>query len=95
MRFSANHRYHPSCWNRFEEHLPLVMSVNIAWLKDHKSINDGHFDMLREELSEREISELCSFISFVTASQKLGRIYNLTENYQENKAITMFELKSK
>ena len=62
---------------------------------DHKSINDGHFDMLREELSEREISELCSFISFVTASQKLGRIYNLTENYQENKAITMFELKSK
>jgi len=59
---------------------------------DHKSINDKHFDILREEFSEQEISELCSFISFITACQKLGRIYNLTEGYQQNKTTTIAEL---
>ena len=59
---------------------------------DHKSINDTHFDILREEFTEQEISELCSFISFITACQKLGRIYNLTENYQQNKAVIIAEL---
>lgn len=60
---------------------------------DHKSINDHHFDLLREDFTEQEISELCSFISFITACQKLGRIYNLTENYQKNKTVTIAELK--
>ena len=59
---------------------------------DHKSINDKHFDILREEFTEQEISELCSFISFITACQKLGRVYNLTEEYQQNKVITISEL---
>ncbi len=59
---------------------------------DHKSINDTHFDILREKFDEQEISELYSFISFITACQKLGRIYNLTENYQQNKAVTIAEL---
>lgn len=52
---------------------------------DHTSIYNAHFDILKEEFNEKEISELCSFISFITASQKLGRIYNLTEEYQQNK----------
>lgn len=60
---------------------------------DHKSINDKHFDILKEEFTEQEISELCSFISFITACQKLGRVYNLTENYQQNKVVTIAELK--
>lgn len=60
---------------------------------DHKSINDAHFEMLKEEFNEREISELCSFISFITANQKLGRIYNLTEEYQANRVTTISELK--
>jgi len=59
---------------------------------DHKSINDNHFDILREEFTEQEISELCSFISFITASQKLGRIYNLSEEFQLNKVVTIAEL---
>lgn len=59
---------------------------------DHKSINDGHFDMLREEFNEKEISELCSFISFISANQKLGRAYNLSEQFQANKITTMAEL---
>lgn len=59
---------------------------------DHKSINDTHFDILRAEFDEQEISELCSFISFITACQKLGRVYHLTEDYQQNKAISIAEL---
>lgn len=60
---------------------------------DHKSINDGHFEMLKEEFNECEISELCSFISFITANQKLGRIYNLAADYQVDKVTTIAELK--
>lgn len=56
---------------------------------DHKSINDSHFELLKEEFDETEISALCSFISFITACQKLGRIYNLTLHDQPNKAITI------
>lgn len=59
---------------------------------DHKEIRAEHFTLLKEEFSEKEISELCSFISFITACQKLGRIYNLTEEYQNNKKVTMNEL---
>lgn len=50
---------------------------------DHKSINDTHFQLLREEFDEIEISALCSFISFISACQKLGRIYNLTSHNQQ------------
>ncbi len=59
---------------------------------DHKSITAEHFTILKEAFSEQEISELCSFISFISASQKLGRIYNLTEEFQENKVVKMAEL---
>ena len=59
---------------------------------DHKSISHNHFDILREEFTEQEISELCSFISFIIACQQLGRVYNLTEEYQQNKAVTIAEL---
>lgn len=47
-----------------------------------------------EEFNEKEISELCSFISFITASQKLGRIYNLTEDFQANKVTTIEQIKT-
>ena len=60
---------------------------------DHKSINKTHFDILREEFTEQESSELCSFISFIIASQKMARVYNLTEEYQLNKAVTIAHLK--
>lgn len=44
---------------------------------DHRSINDEHFNLLKNEFTENEISELCSFIAFITSCQKLGKIYNL------------------
>jgi alkylhydroperoxidase family enzyme len=44
---------------------------------DHLSVNDGHFDMLREVFNEKEISALVAFISFITASQRFGAVMNL------------------
>lgn len=61
---------------------------------DHKSIIAEHFKILKEVFSDAEISELCSFISFISSCQKLGRIYNLTEEFQENKVTEMSTLKS-
>lgn len=49
---------------------------------DHLSINDGHFDVLREAFSEKEIAELCAFITFISASQRFGAILNLTTKEQ-------------
>jgi len=44
---------------------------------DHLSINDGHFAMLREVFTEKEISAFVAFISFISASQKFGAVMNL------------------
>ncbi len=52
---------------------------------DHRSIKNGHFAILKEEFTEKEISELCSFIAFITASQKLGSILNLTGDLHKRK----------
>ena len=59
---------------------------------DHTSIVEGHFDMLHEVFTDQEISELCVFISFITASQKFGSIMNLTEDLQTIKVTTLQEL---
>ncbi|KLT68458.1 MULTISPECIES: carboxymuconolactone decarboxylase family protein [unclassified Flavobacterium] len=60
--------------------------------KDHQSISNVHFEMLKEFFSEKEISELCTFIAFISASQKLGKIFNLTENYQLNAVVQLKDL---
>lgn len=56
---------------------------------DHSSINEAHFEMLKVEFSEQQISELCAFICFISASQKFGRIMNLTETLQYVKVTSM------
>lgn len=61
--------------------------------KDHRSISEAHFDLLKEYFSDEEISELCVFIAFINASQKLGKTFNLTEDMQKNAVIKMSELK--
>lgn len=74
--------------------LKIAIAISFAELfcKDHRSILKAHFDMLREFFSEKEISELCTFISFINASQKLGKIFNLTEKYQKNAVVKMDQL---
>lgn len=71
----------------------VKISVAVAFAelfcKDHKSILPAHFDMLREYFTDHEISGLCVFIAFVNTSQKLGKIFNLSENDQPNAAIRL------
>lgn len=78
--------------NKDDKKEQLATSFAELFAIDHKSIIDEHFNMLKEEFTEKEISELCSFISFITACQKLGRIYNLTEDLQVNKVTTINEI---
>jgi len=77
-----------------QSELKISVAVSFAELfcKDHRSILRAHFSMLREFFSDKEISELCTFVSFISASQKLGKIFNLTEDYQPNAVIKMEHL---
>lgn len=59
---------------------------------DHKSISEAHFSYLKEYFSEPEIAELCTFITFITASQKLGKVMNLTEDLQKNRVTSLAEI---
>lgn len=52
------------------------------FMMDHKSVSEAHFDFLRESFSEPEIAELLVFINFITASQRFGRVMNLTGDLQ-------------
>jgi alkylhydroperoxidase family enzyme len=56
---------------------------------DHTAIVAGHFDELKTHFTEKEISALTTFIAFISACQKLGRVMNLTEEYQNNKITNM------
>lgn len=74
---------------------PNNIKVSIAcaftelFCKDHFSISDKHFNILKEYFTDKEISELCTFIAFVQASQKLGKIFNLSENDQLNAVVKL------
>lgn len=59
---------------------------------DHKSIQEAHFAFLKEQFSEAEIAELLTFITFITASQKFGKVMNLTEDLQLNKVGSLAEI---
>ncbi|MGI9649954.1 carboxymuconolactone decarboxylase family protein [Chryseobacterium arthrosphaerae] len=59
---------------------------------DHRSISDAHFEMLREYYTDEEISELCVFIAFLNASQKLGKTMNLTEDLQAEAIVKLKDI---
>lgn len=69
--------------------LKISVAVSFAELfsKDHTSVLPAHFDLLREYFTDTEISGLCAFIAFVNASQKIGKIFNLTENDQPQASV--------
>ncbi|MGV0754317.1 carboxymuconolactone decarboxylase family protein [Empedobacter brevis] len=71
----------------------IAVAFAELFCKDHHSISEAHFMMLREYFSDQKISELCAFIAFVNASQKLGKTLNLTEDYQQNALIHLNETK--
>lgn len=72
--------------------ISVAASFAEIFSKDHRSIFKEHFNILRDFFSDKEISELCTYISFINASQKLGKIFNLTEDYQLNAVVKLDEL---
>ena len=78
---------------------PSEMKISIAasfaelFCKDHHSIVNGHFDLLKEYFTDDQISELCAFIAFINASQKLGKIFNLTEDFQAHAVVKLKDIK--
>ena len=80
--------------NKNDKREQLATAFAEMYALDHKSISKKHFEILKEEFNDVQISELCSFISFISSCQKLGRIYNLTEDLQLNKVTTLKEIKN-
>ncbi|KGR80627.1 carboxymuconolactone decarboxylase family protein [Ureibacillus sinduriensis] len=67
----------------FEGKTSVAVGFAEVFLKQKGDIAESSFDVLRECFSEEEISELCAFISFTTASQYFGAMMKLeTENNQ-------------
>ncbi len=54
-------------------------------LKQRGQIEDSIFTTLKDTFNEQEISELCAFICFTTASQNFGSILSLEPQNEERK----------
>jgi alkylhydroperoxidase family enzyme len=56
----------------------ILIATKIADIvsKNH-IIDDKHFNLLKNEFSDKEISELLALICFITASQKFGALLDL------------------
>ncbi|MEH7387817.1 carboxymuconolactone decarboxylase family protein [Bacillus sp. JJ1521] len=61
----------------FDEKTSIAVGFAEVFLKQKGDISDAQFNVLREYLSDAEISELCSFITYTTASQYFGAIMKL------------------
>lgn len=57
--------------------IKIAVAFAEMFAMDHKSILDAHFDLLKTCFTDTEISELCAFISFISASHRIGHVFNL------------------
>jgi hypothetical protein len=48
-----------------------------VFLRVGSAIPQGTFEVLKETFNEKEISELCAFVCFTTASQYFGEMMDL------------------
>lgn len=62
---------------KFDEKTSIAVGFAEVFLKQKGDIADSTFDILGECFTEGEISELCAFISFTTASQYFGAMMKL------------------
>jgi len=67
----------------FDEKTSVAVGFAEVFLKQKSDIAESSFDVLREYFSEEEISELCAFISFTTASQYFGAMMRLEPEYNQ------------
>ncbi|PKR83642.1 carboxymuconolactone decarboxylase family protein [Heyndrickxia camelliae] len=63
--------------DKFDEKISIAVGFAEVFLKQKGNISDSTFNILRECFTEEEISELCAFITFTTASQYFGAIMKL------------------
>lgn len=61
----------------FDERTSVAVGFTEVFLKQRGKIEHSIFEVLRQTFNEREISELCAFICFTTASQYFGSILSL------------------
>jgi alkylhydroperoxidase family enzyme len=57
--------------------ISLALAFTDMFLQDHTAIDESAFDVLREEFTEAQISELVAFICFVSAGQRFGATMKL------------------
>lgn len=72
--------------------ISIAIGFATLFYQDHYAIGNDHFDMLRGYFTDKEISALCTFISFINAAQKLGKIFNLTAEYQQHAIVKRSEI---
>ncbi|MGF7535146.1 carboxymuconolactone decarboxylase family protein [Bacillus mexicanus] len=63
--------------NLFDEKTSISVGFAEAFLTQKGNISDAQFNILKDSLTEAEISELCAFITFTTASQYFGALMEL------------------
>ncbi|MBT2727644.1 carboxymuconolactone decarboxylase family protein [Bacillus sp. ISL-75] len=63
--------------DKFNEKISIAVGFTEVFLKQKGDVSDSIFNILRECFTEEEISELCAFITFTTASQYFGAIMKL------------------
>lgn len=71
--------------DKANQRLQTAVAFAELYALDHNSISKDHFDLLKEYFLENEIAELITFISFISASQRFGKVMNLTEDLQKNR----------
>ncbi|MGZ0085549.1 carboxymuconolactone decarboxylase family protein [Caldibacillus thermoamylovorans] len=64
----------------FDKKTSLAVGFAEVFLKQRDAVDESTFSILKEEFSDQEISELCAFICFTTASQYFGAMMNLKPN---------------
>ncbi|WP_137791811.1 carboxymuconolactone decarboxylase family protein [Bacillus sp. E(2018)] len=61
----------------FDEKISVAVGFAEVFNKQKGNIPDSIFDVLSQHFTDEEISELCAYISFATASQYFGALMKL------------------
>jgi alkylhydroperoxidase family enzyme len=72
----------------FDEKTAVAAGFAEVFLKQRGRIEDSIFSVLKETFTEPEISELCAFICFTTASQFFGALMGLKPAHAEDSNVS-------
>ncbi|MBT2757601.1 carboxymuconolactone decarboxylase family protein [Mesobacillus foraminis] len=61
----------------FDEKMSIALGFTEVFIKQKEDMPDAAFHVLKEHFTDEEISELCAFITFTTASQYFGALMKL------------------